>query len=181
MLVEHDAGTGVEHGSSLLIEEVGGDNSVFGVAEDALEFAFGSFLHGCLNLFVGGSFLETAGQVNHRNVSGGDAQGHAREFALQRGDHFTHSLGSTGGRRDDVAEDGTAAAPVFLRRAVNGLLGCRGGVDRRHETFHDAEVVMNNLGKRSQAVGRAGSVGDDGLTSVFLVVDAHDEHRGVVL
>ena len=74
MLVEHDTGTGVEHGSSLFIEEVGGNHSVFGVTENALELAFGGFLHGSLDLFVGSSLFEAAGQVNHRNVSRGDAQ-----------------------------------------------------------------------------------------------------------
>ena len=99
---------------------------------------------------------------------------------MQGGDHFAHSLGGAGGGGDDVAEDGTAAAPVFLGRAVNGLLGGGGGVNRRHQTFHNAEVLVNHLCQRSQAVGGARCIGDDGLASVFLVVHAHDEHRGVV-
>ena len=39
---------------------------------------------------------------------------------------------------------------------------------------------MDNFCQRSQAVGGARCVGNDGLASVFLVVHAHDEHRGVV-
>ena len=51
-----------------------------------------------------------------------------------------------------------------------------------HQALDDAEVVVDDLGQRSEAVGGAGGVGDDGHAGVVLVqVDAADEHRGVVL
>ena len=34
-------------------------------------------------------------------------------------------------------------------------------VNRRHKTFNNAEFVVDNFGQRSQAVGRAGSVGNE--------------------
>ena len=74
MLVEHDAGVGVEYGGSLLVEEVSGDDSVFGVAEDARELVLGSFLHSSRDILGGSSLFETAGEVNHGDVSGGNAQ-----------------------------------------------------------------------------------------------------------
>jgi hypothetical protein len=50
-----------------------------------------------------------------------------------------------------------------------------------HQAALDAPLVVEHLGDRRQAVGRARGVGDDGLAGVGLVVDAVDEHRRVVL
>ena len=50
-----------------------------------------------------------------------------------------------------------------------------------HETLDDAELVVYHLGQRSEAVGGAGGIGDDFLSGIGVVVDAHDEHGGVVL
>lgn len=50
-------------------------------------------------------------------------------------------------------------------------------MDGGHETLNETPVVVDDLGKRSQAVGGARSVGDDGVFGlVGLVVDTHDEH-----
>ena len=66
-------------------------------------------------------------------------------------------------------------------RAVNGLLGGGGGVHGGHQAALDAPVVVQHLGDRRQAVGGAGSGGNDGLAGVGVVVHAVHEHRGVVL
>lgn len=60
-------------------------------------------------------------------------------------------------------------------------MGGGGGVDGGHEAFDDAELVVEDLGERSQAVGGAGGVGDDlgALGIVGLEVDTADEHRSV--
>ena len=51
-----------------------------------------------------------------------------------------------------------------------------------HQAFDDAEVVVENLCHGSQAVGGAGSVGNElHVRGVLLEVDAADEHRGVIL
>ena len=50
-----------------------------------------------------------------------------------------------------------------------------------HEATDDAELFIENLGNRGKAVGGAGSVGDDLLASVGLVVHAVHEHRSSVL
>merc|ERR1711931_498057 len=53
-------------------------------------------------------------------------------------------------------------------------------MDGGHETLNDSEVVVDDLGQRSQAVGGAGSVADNGHGWVVLVVvDSHDEHGGI--
>jgi hypothetical protein len=54
-------------------------------------------------------------------------------------------------------------------------------VDGGHEAADDTELVVEDLGHGSQAVGGAGSVGDDLLAGVGLVIDAVDEHRGGIL
>ena len=50
-----------------------------------------------------------------------------------------------------------------------------------HEATDDAELFIENLGNRGKAVGGAGSVGDDLLASVGLVVHTIDEHRSCIL
>ena len=49
-----------------------------------------------------------------------------------------------------------------------------------HKTVYNAEVVVNNLGERSQAVCCTGSIGNDiHIAGVFVIVNAHDKHRSV--
>jgi hypothetical protein len=51
----------------------------------------------------------------------------------------------------------------------------------RHEAFDNAELLVQDLGEGSQAVGRAGRIGKDSLARVGRVVDTHDKHRLVVV
>jgi len=90
-------------------------------------------------------------------------------------------LGCAGAGGDAVDAGRAAAAPVLLGWAVVGRLGRGHGVDRRHQPLGDAEVVVDDLGDRREAVGRARRVGDD-LRGRFelLVVDAHDDGRHLV-
>lgn len=178
-----DAGGGVENGGALVMDEVAGDNGVFGVADDALPaLALGGFLHGSLDLIHGGGSLQIHGQVYHRHVGGGNAEGHAGELALEFRNDNAHSLGSAGGRGDDVVCRAAAAAPVLVGGAVNGLLGGGGGVHGGHEAVGDAILLMNHAGQGGQAVGGAGSVGNNRhVLGVLLMVDAHYEHRGFLV
>ena len=51
-------------------------------------------------------------------------------------------------------------------------------VNGGHQTLYDAELVVDNLGQRSQAVGGAGSVRNDlHILGVLVVVYAHNEGR----
>jgi len=53
-------------------------------------------------------------------------------------------------------------------------------VDGCHQALDDSELVVDDLGERGQAVGRTGSVGDDGVLGVIcLQVDTTDEHWGI--
>jgi hypothetical protein len=100
-----------------------------------------------------------------------------RELAVEAGDDLADGFGCAGRGGDDVVVDGAAAAPVLVRRAVNGLLGRGRGVHGGHEALGDAELVVDDLGEGRQAVGSAGGVGDDGVLGVVRVeVDTADEH-----
>src|ERR1044072_3535173 len=60
--------------------------------------------------------------------------------------------------------------PTASAAPVRGVV-----VDRRHQPLVDAEAVVQHLGQRRQAVGRAGGVGDDVVllgVVVALAVDA---------
>ena len=64
---------------------------------------------------------------------------------------------------------------------VYGLLGSGGRVNGGHQTFYHTEFIVQHFGDRGEAVGRAGSVRNDSLSFVGVVVYTHYEHRGVVL
>lgn len=50
-------------------------------------------------------------------------------------------------------------------------------MDRGHETLNDGEVVVDDLGERGEAVGRARRIGEDfDVGLVRLLVDANDKH-----
>jgi hypothetical protein len=68
-------------------------------------------------------------------------------------------------------------------RTVLEVLVAGVGVDRGHQALDDAELVVKHLGHRSQAVGRAGRVGDHVVAGrvVVVVVDAHDDGDVLVL
>ena len=180
--VQADAGVRVEDGGVGIGAEVGGDDLLVGVSQDTGHRALGGLLDGGADLIIAGALLEAAGQVDDGDIGAGDTHGHAGQLALQLGDDLADSLGGAGGGGDDVLEAAAAQAPVLLGEGVNDVLGGGAGVDGGHEALDDAELVVDDLGERSQAVGGAGGVGDDGHAGVILVeVDAADEHRGVVL
>jgi hypothetical protein len=53
-------------------------------------------------------------------------------------------------------------------------------MDSGHQTFSDAEVVVDDLGERGQAVGGTRGVGDDGVLGLVRIqIDTTNEHRGV--
>ncbi|KAF3821378.1 hypothetical protein GH733_010956 [Mirounga leonina] len=66
------------------------------------------------------------------------------------------------------------------RGAVHSLLGDSDGMDSGHESLQDAEVVMDDLGQRSQAVDGAGGIADSlqGIV-ILLMVHTHHEHGGI--
>ena len=123
------------------------------------------------------SFLQSASQIDHGNIRDGNAESHSGEFSIEGRDDFSDGLGCSGGRRDDVGTSRAATAPVLVGRTVDGLLRRRRGVDSRHQALEDDEVVVDDLGQRCQAVGRARCVatGNHASTQFTLpVVEQYD-------
>ena len=173
VVVQHDAGLLIEHAGAGIGDQVRGHHLVGGVADDVLHIRLGGVANGVADLGIGGGPGQAGGQVHHGHVGGGDPEGHAGHLALQAGDHPAHGLGRAGGGGDDVVEDGAAGAPVAAAPGVHGLLLGSGGVDGGHQALLDAELLVDDLGQRGQAVGGAAGVGDDHhVRLIQLAVDA---------
>lgn len=145
-----------------------------------LELAVGGVLDGLLDLVVRGTLLDTAGEVNDGDVRGRHTHGHTGELAVEGGDDLADGLGGAGGGGNDVLGCSTATTPVLGGGSIDNLLGSGVGVNGGHETLNDTELVVDDLGEGSQAVGGARGVGEDvDVLLVLGVVDTHDEHGGV--
>jgi len=181
VVVERDAGPCVEDGAIAARVEVGRDDLVLGVVQDALERAgLGRRLHYRLDLVVGRSLLQTHSQIHDGHIRNWNTEGHSSQLAIQRWDDLAHSLGGPCARGDDVIAGRAATTPVLVARPVDGLLCGRVGVHCGHETLEDHKLVVDDLGKGSQTVGGARRVADDGHGRVVLVlVDSHYEHGSV--
>jgi hypothetical protein len=181
VLVQQDTSLGVEDGGVGVAQEVGGDDVVLSVVEDALELALGLLLDDGLDVVVRGALVKSDSQVDNGHVSGWDTEGETSELAIEVWDDLADCLGGTGGRWDDVARSSSATSPVLVGWTVNGLLGGGDGVAGGHQALDDAKVVVDNLGQWGQAVGGARSVRDDlEVGGVLLLVDTNNEHWGVL-
>ena len=179
VVVQGDTSLGIEDGGGSVANQILRDNIVLGVVNNALELALSSLLDGGLDLVIGSTLFDAAGQIDDGNVSSRDTHRHAGKLAVERRNDLADSLGSTGGGGDDVLGGTTATSPVLAGRTIDGLLGSSVRVDGGHETLNDGELVVNDLGKRGQAVGGAGSVGENVFAGVGLLVHAHDEHGSI--
>ena len=47
----------------------------------------------CVDLLVGGRFLELNSEVDHGDIKGRNAQSHANEYALDKSEPFAHFAG----------------------------------------------------------------------------------------
>ena len=91
------------------MDEVGGDDLIGGVFQNALEIGFGGLFHGRADLLVRGVFGRLDGEVNDADGGRRDAKRHAGEFSLHFGADEADGLGGSGGRGDDV--DGAERPP----------------------------------------------------------------------
>mmetsp|Transcript_37076 Transcript_37076/g.88729 ORF Transcript_37076/g.88729 Transcript_37076/m.88729 type:complete len:252 (-) Transcript_37076:451-1206(-) len=182
-IVEGDACRAVNNTGSVVVDKILGDNGVVSVAEDTLEFIT---LRGSLergeHLILCASLLQLDGKINHGNIGGRASDGHTGQNSVQLGDDLANGLSSSGGGRDEVGNSGTSTTPVLSSPggSINNKLSGSGGMDGRHETLLDTVNLVDNLGERGQAVGRARRVGNyvHGAL-VLLVVNSHDKHWGV--
>lgn len=180
LVVKGDTGLGVEHRRVSVAKEVGGDNLLIGVAENALQWTVGSLLNLGLNLIVGGALAQTDSQIDNGHIGCGHTESHAGQLAVQSRNNLADGLGGTSGCWNDVLGSATAITPQFARWAIDGLLGGRGGVDSGHQTLNDLKVIVDNFSQGSQAVGGARGVRHDlHVGAVGIQVDTAHEHGGI--
>ena len=79
---QSDTSFGIEDRGAGIAGEVGGNNRIFGVAHDALQFAFAGFFHRRADFIIGNILGQTAGQVYHGNVQGRNTHGHTGQLAV---------------------------------------------------------------------------------------------------
>jgi len=160
------------------MNEVGGNNLIGGVKEDALEISLGSFFHGLADFLVGSVFGGADGEIDDTDSGRGNTKGHARELSLNFGAHEADRFGGTGGGRNNVDGGGSSAFPIFAGWTIDCFLGGGVAVDGGHESFFHAEsLFQENVHEGGEAVGGAGSVGDDMMFRVVVLemIDAHDD------
>jgi len=183
-VVESDAGLHIQDGGVRFADEILGDDLILGQGEDTLHWALRGGLDGGDDLVHGGGLLELAGKIDDGDIGGGNAEGHTGQLAVEGRDDLADGLGGAGARGDDVAASATATTPVLATagRTIDGELGGGHSMNRCHKTLSEAEIVVDDLCQGGEAIGGARGVGHDLLVGgVLLVVDAHDEHLGVVL
>ena len=164
-----------------MTNNVGEDDRVFAVIQNALHlFGLRSGFDGGVDFFNGDVARNFANEVDDRTSRGRNAEGNTGQLAINGRNDKADSLCGAGGRRDDVDGSGASAIDVLIG-FVKGDLVVREGVNRRHKTFNNTEVVVKNFGNRGKAVGRAGSVGDVFLIGgQFFVVNAENTREDVV-
>ena len=162
--------------------QVGRYQFLVGVPQDPLERTLGRLLHRGVDLGGRGLLAEERREVDDAHRGDRHAEGHAGELALEFGDHEAHGPRGSGARGDDVEGRGPRVAEILGRR-VDRLLRIGVGVDGGQQATVDAPGLMQHLGHRGQAVGRAGSIREDVvlLRVVHLVVDAQHDRQIFVL
>jgi hypothetical protein len=175
-----NSGLLIKDGRAGIRNEIGRDDILVGVSEDTSHGALRSVLDGGADGLVRGSLLQAASQVHNGDIDGWDTERHTGKFSVQFRDDLADGLGGSSGRGDDVVACGTSSTPVLAGGSVNSLLSGSDGVDGSHETLLQAELVVDDLGQRSETIGGARGVGDNiHGRFVFFLVDSHDEHGSI--
>jgi len=180
LVIQGDTRLSIEDGGVVVSVQVGRDNLVLGVTENALKWSLGSRLDGGLDGLVGGWVLQADSKIDNGDVLGWDTESHSGELAVKLWDDLSDGLSGTGGGWDDVGGSGTSSSPVLAGWTIDGLLGGSERVDSGHETLLNTEVVVDDLGQWSETVGGARSVGENvDVGGVLVLVDTDNEHWGI--
>ena len=160
----HDHGlSSVKQGAVTHADNVGGDDLVLVVA-----VGLGSGgLHGSVDLVNSDSLGADSVQDGGGAGGSGDTLCSADQLAVQLGDNQADRLSSTGGVGNDVDRTSAGAAQVALSLGtVQDHLIAGVSMDGAHNAGLDGSQVVQSLSHGSQAVGGAGSGGDDGVLSL---------------
>ena len=119
--------------------EVGADQQVLVVAEDALQLAFGGRLQRGVDGLDVGRLLADEGEVDDGDVGRWDADGEAVELAGGLRNDQLEGLGGAGGAGNHVEGGGAGAAQVLVREVEDDLV-VGVAVNGGHDAADDAEV-----------------------------------------
>ena len=156
--------------------DVGADDGILGILEDAAHRAGGGSAEGVVDVLLADGLFQVGYEVGYRAHRGGDAVGDAVQLAVQFGQHYAHGAGGAGAGGDDVLRR-RPGAPQIPVVAVQKALVVGVGVDGGHQPAFYAESIVQHLDHGGKAVGGAGGVGDDAVRGVVQdgVVDADDD------
>ncbi len=159
---------GIEERAVGHADDIRGDELLGGISEGLGALS----LHGGVDGFLGDilalydSNEDGGGTGEYRNALSG-----ADELAVELRDYQTDGLGSAGGVRNDVGGAGTGTLQIALAvRTVEDHLIAGVGMNGGHDTGNDRISIVEGLGHWSEAVGGAGSGGDDGVIRLQGVV-----------
>src|SRR5690606_10352582 len=166
---------GVDRAGSRVVVEVDRDQRFGGVGQDALERAFRGGLENAVDFLDRGFTRGNEGQVDDGHVDRRHADGVAVELAVEFGQHQAHGGSGAGLGGNHAVRGRTGAAQVGVvdvgQHLVVGV-----GVDGGHQAVDDAQLLVQRVDQRRQAVGGARGVGDDRVGGLQdLVVDAVDD------
>ena len=177
VVIEGDTSLGIKDGRVWVTNKVGGHDLILGITENALHGSLGCSLDGSLDLSIGSGLLETDDEIDDGDVVGGDTECHSGKLAVQARNDLSDGLGGSSGAGDNVGGSTTSTTPILGGGTIHGFLSRSRGVDSGHQTLDDGEIVMDDFGEGSEAVGRAGRIRHDGgLRIVGVQVDTADVH-----
>ena len=181
VFIECDSCCSINEGTVGIMHEILGHNGIFSVSKDSLEWAFGSLLEGGLDIVTRGSLFGLEGQVDHGDIGSRHTDRHTSELSVKGREDLSNSLGSTSTGGDQIVDGTTSGTPILssLGWSIDNHLGGSGSMDGGHESFSDSEFFVKNLGKRGQAVGGTGSVGNNVGSGVLSVIHTHDVHGSI--
>lgn len=68
VVVEEDACVGINGGRVLVMDEIAGDDMIFGVSKDTLHGTISGFLEGSFDFVASGSLFRTESQIDNGNI-----------------------------------------------------------------------------------------------------------------
>src|SRR5699024_2541650 len=174
--------TSVKDAAMGIRDDVGGNNWVLGVRKGIAQFASGSLFHCRIDFFDRNIARGSKCQVGCGAGDGRHAHCVAIQLAIKFWQHQCYSLSCTSGGWHHIHRCRTRTTQVLVRRILQALV-TGVGVDGGHQALFDAELLVQNLGHRCQAVGGAGCRRDDVVVGriVGVRVDAVDKGRVHIL
>ncbi len=147
------------------------------VSQNTLQLPVGGFLEDCVDFIDRGVAPGDERQIDQRDVDGRHADRETVQLAVQFRQHEADRRRGAGLGRDHAVGGRTRAAQIFVvdvgQHLVVGV-----GMHRGHQAVDDAELFMQRLDERRQAVGGARCVRDHRVAGFqHVVVDAVDDGR----